>query len=52
MTKENIIVLIKTLKGVIPANYESMDRLVTCVQYLESLLAEAEKKPEEGVNDG
>lgn len=40
MNKENLDALIKTLKGVMPANFESMERLVACVQYLESVLAE------------
>ena len=39
MNKENLDALIKTLKGVIPANFDSMERLVSCVQYLESVLA-------------
>lgn len=46
--KQNIKGLIDTLKGIAPANYPSMDRLVACVQYLEALL----EKPDEEVKDG
>ena len=49
--KENIVALIKTMKGIAPANYESMDRLVSCVQYLEAVLSEFDKKLEEEVTD-
>ena len=49
--KENIVALIKTMKGIAPANYESMDRLVSCVQYLEAVLSECDKKLEEEVTD-
>lgn len=52
MDKENLKALIRTLKGIAPANYESMDRLVACVNYLESLLEAPDPKPEEGTNDG
>lgn len=53
MNKENLVALIKTLKGVIPANYESMERLVSCVQYLETLLEAPDPAPkEEVVKDG
>ena len=50
ISKENIKGVITTLKGVAPANYESMDRIVSCVQFLEAVLAKAEKKEE--VKDG
>ena len=51
--KKNIEMLAATLKGIVPANYPSMDRLVSCVQYLEGLLQAAEEKPsEEVVKDG
>lgn len=36
--KKNIKALISFLKGVVPANYESMDRLVKCVDYLQDVL--------------
>lgn len=49
MNKENLEALIKTLKGVMPANFESMERLVASVQYLESVLAE--KKDSENVEE-
>lgn len=52
MNKENLVALIKTLKGVIPANYESMERLVSSVQYLESVLIEMEKDQKEEATDG
>lgn len=47
--KKNIEMLVVTLKGVIPANFESMERLVASVQYLESVLAE--KKDSENVEE-
>lgn len=50
--KKNIKGLVNTLKGVMPANYESMDRLVASVSYLEALLEKAEEEKEEGVSDG
>jgi len=46
--EKNIKGLISTLKGIIPANYDSMDRLVACVQYLDALLTENKNK---GVTD-
>lgn len=48
---ENIKKLIVTMKGIAPANYEAMDRIVSCVQYLEALLDEA-MKPKEGETNG
>ena len=48
--KENLKTLINTLKGVAPANYPSMDRLVASVNYLEALLATPE--PKEETEDG
>ena len=51
--KKNIKGLITTIKGIIPANYDSMDKIVFCVQYLEAVLKNAEeKKPEEVTDDG
>lgn len=50
--EKNIKGLIDTLKGVMPANYEAMDRIVACVQYLECVLAEANKKQKEDAADG
>lgn len=52
LDKANIQMLIKTLKGVMPANYESMDRLVACVSFLEATLLASESKKEEGTTDG
>ena len=54
MDKENLKILIRTMKGIIPANYESMARLVSCVSYLEDLLNRPEKPAEEKseVKDG
>lgn len=49
----NLKSVISTLKGIAPANYPSMDRLVSCVQFLEAVLDEAEqKKKEEVTGDG
>lgn len=48
--KKNIKGLIATLKGVMPANYESMDRLVACVSYLQDVLEPP--KVEEVKTDG
>ena len=48
--EKNIQGLIATLKGIAPANYESMDRIVACVQYLEAVLNAPE--PKEGTEDG
>ena len=42
--EKNIKGLISALKGIIPANYDGMDRLVACVQYLDALLIENKKK--------
>ena len=50
ISKDNIKGLINTLKGVMPANYESMDRLVACVSYLQAVLETPETK--EGDEDG
>ena len=44
--------LVVTLKGILPANYQGMDRLVSCVQYLEALLEAPDSKPKEEVKDG
>ena len=53
LTKENIKKLIDTLKGIHHADYNSMDRLVACVSYLEALLSmPEEKKTEEVTSDG
>ena len=49
---QNIKGLIGTLKGVAPANYESMARLVSCVEFLEATLEQPKPKEEEGVKDG
>ena len=51
ISKDNMKSLIATLKGIQPANYPSMDRLVASVQYLEALLEQPEKK-EEVTDDG
>ena len=50
--KKNIEMLVVTLKGILPANYQGMDRLVSCVQYLEALLEAPDSKPKEEVKDG
>lgn len=50
ISKDNIKGLINTLKGVMPANYESMDRLVTSVSYLQAVLDAPE--PKEGEENG
>ena len=49
--KKNIKGLIMTLKGVAPANYDSMDRLVSCVQFLEAVLESSEEKESEEVKE-
>lgn len=50
--KGNIKALIGTLKGIAPANYPSMDRLVSCVQYLEALLEASDEEKKGEVEDG
>lgn len=45
--KNNLQSLINTMKGIAPANYPSMDRLVSCVQYLEALLQQPEEEVKE-----
>lgn len=50
--ENNIKALIGAMKGIAPANYESMARIVACVDYLSSLLDGAEKKAEEVTEDG
>ena len=50
ISKDNIKGLINTLKGVMPANYESMDRLVASVSYLQAVLDAPE--PKEGEENG
>ena len=50
--EKNLKSLIATMKGIAPANYEAMDRIVACVNYLESLLANAEKQEEGSGNGG
>lgn len=53
INEENLKALIFTLKGVVPANYQSMERLVTSIQYLEGLLESLNQAPkEEVVKDG
>ena len=52
MDKENLKALILTLKGIAPANYQSMERLVSSVMYLETLLEALDSKPKEEVKDG
>ena len=47
----NMKKIIATMKGIAPANYEAMDRIVSCVQYFEALVMEAEK-PKEGESNG
>ena len=49
--EKNIKGLIVALKGIHPADYNSMDRLVACVSYLESMLEIAEKQKAEEVTD-
>ena len=49
--ENNLKGLIATMKGIAPANYEAMDRIVACVSYLEGLLEKA-KKQEEGNGNG
>ena len=45
--------VIAALKGILPANFDGMDRLVNVVNYLETLVAHAEEEqPQEVVNDG
>ena len=45
--------VIVTLKGVMPGNYDSMDRLVNVVNFLEALMDVSEMdKPEEVIEDG
>ena len=52
MDKKNIAVLINTLKGIMQANYESMDRLVASVNYLQALLDAPDPEPKEEIEDG
>lgn len=53
INKDNIKCLIATMKGIAPANYESMERLVASVDYLKTLLEEPdEEKAEEVMEDG
>ena len=47
MDKANLEVLIKTMKGIAPANYDSMARLVSCVEYLSAILEKLESTEEE-----
>ena len=46
MNKKDIQILISTMKSIIPANYESMAKLVACVSYLEELLTRPEEPAE------
>lgn len=51
--RENLNGVIVTLKGVMPGNYDSMDRLVNVVNFLEALMDVSEMdKPEEVIEDG
>ena len=50
VTADNIKSVIVTLKGIAPANYDSMDRLVAVVNYLQALLVQSEEEKE--VEDG
>lgn len=54
INSDNLKSLIKTLQGIMPANYASMDRLVTSVNYLQDLLnySEEKEKAEEVTEDG
>ena len=57
--EKNVKALISFMKGIIPANYDSMDRLVKCVDFLQDALVsppppEPEKQAadkKEGVKD-
>ena len=45
--------VIAALKGVLPMNYDGMERLVNVVNYLEALVDHTEEEqPQEVVNDG
>lgn len=48
---KDLKILINSLKGVFPGNYEAMCRLVACVSYLEDLASKAAETKEE-VKDG
>ena len=50
---DNLNAVIATLKGVLPLNYDGMNRLVNVVNFLEALLEVSEiDKPEEVTDDG
>lgn len=57
--EKNVKALISFIKGVVPANYESMERLVRCVDFLQGVLESApppepeqtKKQAKEGVKD-
>lgn len=57
--EKNVKALISFLKGIIPANYDSMDRLVKCVDFLQDTLVsppppepeQTKKQAKEGVKD-
>lgn len=51
INKGNIESLISTIKGIAPANYASMERLVTCVQFLEAVLENSEEEKTEEVKE-
>ena len=48
---KDLKILINSLKGVFPGNYEAMCRLVACVSYLEDLASKAAEAKED-VKDG
>ena len=52
VSKGNIKSVINALKGVVPANYNSMDRIVSVVNYLQALLESEEELKEKGTDDG
>ena len=57
--EKNVKALISFMKGIIPANYDSMDRLVKCVDFLQDTLVsppppepeQTKKQDREGVRD-
>ena len=48
---ESMKKVIVTMKGIAPANYDAMERLVMCIQYFEEMVAQAQK-PKEGESNG
>ena len=49
---EELKKIISALKGILPINFDGMDRLVAVVSYFEETIAVQEKKSEGDVKDG